>query len=107
MSNESSPIAIGLIPEATNRKPVKLIEVEPVDTATEIVQVAEPGVSRKVLCRTPPVAEAANIGECPTVVTEAARQAGKTAAIRSSSIWVQPMCDTRFFHCPTSYTFTS
>ena len=100
-------MVIGLIPEATNRKPVFLIVVEPVDTAIAKAQEAAPGARRTALRRTPPEAEVANIVECSTVVTVAARQAGKTAAIRSSSIWVQPMCDTRFFHCPTSYTFTS
>ena len=86
------------IPEATNRKPVRLIVVGPVDIAIVVVQVAGPGVWRIVLRRTPPVAGVNNKAECSIVVTAAARQACETAGIGGSGIWRSPMGCSDFFH---------
>jgi hypothetical protein len=69
LSNELSPIAIGLIPEATDRKPKCLIVVVPVYIAIVVIQVAVPGIVCIVLSRTPPVTVLANVVECSIVVT--------------------------------------
>ena len=75
-----------LIPEATNREPIGLIEVVPVNIADVVVQVAVPGVRRKVLHRTPPEATAANAAECSIGVTKATRKTCKSTAICSACI---------------------
>ena len=62
------------IPEATNRKPICLIVVIPVDITKDVTQGAVPGIVREVLRRTPPETEVANEVECPIVVTGTARK---------------------------------
>jgi len=49
-----------LIPEATDREPNLLIVVAPGDIAIAVNQVAEPGIARTELRRTPPVTAVAN-----------------------------------------------
>ena len=83
-------MVIGLIPEATNRKPVILTVVEPADTAIVIAQVAVPGECRTELRRTPPEADVANTAECPIAATVAARQACKATLVCSSCIRSSP-----------------
>ena len=65
-----------LIPEAPNRQAISLTVVAPDCNAREVVQAAEPSIACTVLCRTPPVTEAAKVG---VISIEVAVNARKTS----------------------------
>ncbi len=65
---------INSIPEATNRKPFRLMVVDPGHIAIIGIQGAVPRSVGIVLGRTPPVTGLANAAECATVVTVTARK---------------------------------
>ena len=65
---------INSIPKATNREPVLLKVVDPVNIAIVVIQVAVPGIARIDLRRTPPVTGLANGAERSIVETVTARK---------------------------------
>ena len=66
-----------LIPEAPNRQAILLIGVVAVCIPIPVVQVAEPSIGCKVLCRTPPVTVVANAVVTPIVEAVPARKTSK------------------------------
>ena len=96
MSNESNK----LIPEATNRKPTRLIVAIPVDIAIAVKQVAVPGMARTALRRTPPATAVANAAERSKAETGTARKTGEAAFVGSICIWAWPILCTHTFHFP-------
>ena len=63
-----------LIPEATNRKTVNIIEEVSVIEAIAEVQIAVPGTACTVFRRTPPATAVTNVAEITIVVTATARK---------------------------------